>query len=95
MALTAQRESIDELRARFTLLSERRACELVGIQRISYRYRGTRKATDLPLTKRMQESALECPQFGYRRLGVLLRREGQVLNEKKLHRVNQSTGVAL
>lgn len=95
MELTARREAIVELRAKFTLLSERRACELVGIQRSSYRYRGTRKAADAPLTKRMQELALEYPRFGYRRLGVLLRREGNVLNEKKVHRVYQSAGLAL
>ena len=47
------------------------------------------------MTKRMQELALEYPRFGYRRLGVLLRREGQVLNEKKIHRVYQAAGLAL
>jgi putative transposase len=54
-----------------------------------------RKAADLPVTQRMQELALEYPWFGYRRLGAMLRREGQVLNEKKVHRVYQSAGLAL
>lgn len=35
MELTARREAIVELRAQFTLLSERRACELVGIPSIA------------------------------------------------------------
>jgi len=50
---------------------------------------------DAPLTKRMRELALEYPRFGYRRICVLLRREGQMLNEKKIHRVYQSAGLAL
>ena len=39
------------------------------------------------LRQRLKELALERRRFGYRRLHILLRREGVVLNHKKLYRL--------
>lgn len=46
MELAAEREEVSALRERFTNLSERRACELEGIQRSSYRYQAKRSAAN-------------------------------------------------
>ena len=67
-------------------LSERRACNLVGVSRRVIRYRSSRP-DDGPLRQRLRELAAERRRFGYRRLGYLLAREGMTPNHKKLLRV--------
>ncbi len=66
--------------------SQRRACALVGLQPKTYRY-ASRRPDDAPIRQRLRELALERRRFGYRRLHILLRREGVVLNHKKLYRL--------
>ena len=63
-------------------LSERRACRLVRIHRSVARYKPRREAPTELLT-RLRELASERRRYGYRRLAVLLRREGFVVNHKK------------
>ena len=67
-------------------LSQRRACGLVGIAPRVYRYRSTR-GDDEDLRGRLRELSAERRRFGYRRLHVLLRREGREVNWKKLYRI--------
>jgi len=66
--------------------SQRRACGLVGIEPKTYRYASTRP-DDGALRQRLKELALERRRFGYRRLHILLRREGIMLNRKKIYRL--------
>jgi putative transposase len=66
--------------------SQRRACALVGIDPRVYRYRSTR-GDDGPLRQRLRELSSERRRFGYRRLHILLRREGWEVNWKKLYRI--------
>jgi putative transposase len=66
--------------------SQRRACGLVGIAAKTYRYR-SRRVEDGELRRRLRELAGERRRFGYRRLLILLRREGMVLNHKRLFRI--------
>ena len=66
--------------------SQRRACELVGIEPKTYRY-ASKRPDDGALRQRLKELALERRRFGYRRLHIMLRREGIVLNHKKLYRL--------
>jgi hypothetical protein len=73
----AQRIAVRALQARFKL-SERRACALVGLGRSNCRYRPRRE--DWPaLRERLRTLAGERRRFGYRRLYVLLRREGFIV----------------
>ncbi len=65
---------------------QRRACALVGIDPRVYRYRSTR-SDDGPLRTRLRELSAERRRFGYRRLHLLLRREGWEVNWKKLYRI--------
>ena len=66
--------------------SQRRACGLVGIAPKSYRYKPQR-GHDGELRKRMREIASQRRRFGYRRIGLMLEREGVHLNHKKLYRL--------
>ena len=65
---------------------QRRACGLVGMDPWVYRYRSTRP-DDGAIRQRLRELAAERRRFGYRRLHLLLLREGRVLNRKKLYRL--------
>ena len=55
--------------------TQRRACGLVGKEPRAYRYRSSRP-DDTGLRKRLRELAAERRRFGYRRLHLLLKREG-------------------
>ena len=59
----------------------------------SYRYRTHR--SDEPLRTKLLELAREKPRFGYRRLHVLLRRSGEAVNHKRVHRVYRESGLSL
>jgi transposase InsO family protein len=69
-----KREAVAHLKALFGL-SERRACQIAGADRKMVRYR-PRRAPDTVLRCRLRDLANERRRFGYRRLFVLLRREG-------------------
>jgi putative transposase len=81
----ARREAVAVLRERLEV-SERRACTMIGICRMTLRYR-SRRPHDGVLRERMKALAHERRRFGYRRLHVLLRREGYVVNHKRLFRL--------
>ncbi len=66
--------------------SQRRACGLVDLEPKTYRY-ASRRPDVSHVRRRLKELALERRRFGYRRLHIMLRREGIVLNKKKLYRL--------
>jgi putative transposase len=67
-------------------LSQRRACGLIGLHRGTCRYRSQRPE-DGRLRMRLRELAEFRRRFGYRRLLVLLQREGWQINHKRLYRL--------
>jgi putative transposase len=81
----ARREAVAQLRVAYEV-SERRACLALGADRTSIRYRSGRP-DDAAIRARLRELAAVRRRFGYRRLHVLLRREGIVMNHKKLRRL--------
>jgi putative transposase len=81
----ACREAAAQLREGFAM-SERRACRVAGVDRSSVRYR-RRRPDDGPLRQRLKELAMQRRRFGYRRLWVLLRRDGHVVNKKRVYRL--------
>jgi putative transposase len=81
----ARREAVAHLRVAFEV-SERRACSTLGADRTSIRYRSTRP-DDASIRARLRELAAVRRRFGYRRLHILLKREGVILNHKKLRRL--------
>ena len=66
--------------------SQRRACALVGLHPRTYRYASTRP-DDTVLRTKLRELASQRRRFGYRRLGLMLERQGIKLNAKKLYRL--------
>ena len=74
--------------------SERRACRLIGIHRSVARYKPSKKVPTELLT-RLKELASERRRFGYRRLGIMLRREGFVVNHKKVYRLYREAGLVV
>jgi putative transposase len=81
----ARREAIAQLRVAYEV-SERRACSALGADRTSIRYRSSRP-DDAVVRARLRELAAVRRRFGYRRLHILLTREGIVMNHKKLRRL--------
>ena len=67
-------------------VSQRRACQVLELDRSSVRYR-SRRPDDTAIRTRLREIAAIRRRFGYRRLHILLRREGHLLNHKKLRRL--------
>ena len=67
-------------------ISERRACKILGTDRASVRYQH-QHGDDAQVRARLRALAGERRRFGYRRLGLLLAREGVRLNHKKLRRL--------
>jgi putative transposase len=75
--------------------SQRQACRLVGSARSTIRFRRRRQRDDEALRARLRELAAQRPRFGYRRLHVLLRREGIVVNHKRVERLYREEGLAV
>jgi putative transposase len=76
-------------------LSQRRACRLVGAARSTVRYRSRDRDDDAAVRSRLCDLAAQRPRFGYRRLHVLLRREGIVANHKRIARLYRAEGLAV
>ena len=77
-------------------MSERRACKAIGCGRMTMRCQTTR-ADEAGLRQRMRAIAQERRRFGYRRMHVLLKRDGYVINHKmfRLYREERLAVVAV
>lgn len=85
VAPAAKREAVAHLR-KVHQVSERRACAVLGVDRSSVRYRSVRP-DDGDLRKAMKIVADERRRFGYRRVHLMLERQGWHVNQKKLRRL--------
>ena len=85
MTPAGYREAAGHLQPAYEM-SERRACRVLGVDRTSVRYQATRP-DDGALRDRLKALAQERRRFGYRRLHVLLRREGHAVNRKRIQRI--------
>lgn len=75
-------------------ISQRRACELASLHRSTCRYE--RRREDSPeLVTRIKEIAAERPRAGYRMVYAHLRREGHVVNRKRVYRIYKREGLAV
>jgi putative transposase len=71
-----------------------RACGLVRISRSLYRYRSCRSDSG-SVRARIEEIAAQKRRYGYRRIHVLLRREGWSINRKRTYRLYREAGLAV
>ncbi|WP_371309187.1 IS3 family transposase [Hyphomonas sp.] len=75
-------------------LSERRACKLAELDRSTFQYE-KQAGDDAAMRERLRALAAARRRFGYRRLGILLDREGLGANHKKIFRIYQEEGLAV
>lgn len=75
-------------------ISERQACQFTGFARSSQRY-APRRPPRSELRARLQTLAVLRPRWGYRRLHLLLRREGYVVNRKLVQRLYREEGLSV
>lgn len=75
-------------------VTERRACRFTGFARSSNRY-VSRRPVRTELRERLRELAVLRPRWGYRRLHILLRREGYAVNHKLTRRLYGEEGLAV
>ena len=77
VSTTARREAVEWLReTRSTSL--RRACRVVGLSTATWRYQPRRSAANATLLEQLHARAAERSRFGYRRLHVLIARDGDL-----------------
>ena len=84
---------VDHVRATWQV-SIRRACRALPVDRSTYHYR-SRRTEQAGLEKRIKEIAETRVRYGYRRIHVLLRREGWAVNAKRVCRLYREMGLQL
>lgn len=89
----ARRVQVAWVRKRYSM-SVRRACQVLEMAESTYRYRSCRREPE-GLRARLLELAAKRPRFGYRRLHVLLVREGWGINHKRVQRMYREERLAV
>ena len=89
----ALRLAVTELEAKFAM-KKRRACRVVGLASSTLYYQ-SRRPERADVRARLRDLAAQRPRWGYRRLHVLLHREGHQLNHKLVFRLYRSEGLAV
>ncbi len=92
MVSPAQRRELAQFLEEEFQLSERWACDLAGLSRAVRRYR-SRRGPDPEVRSELRRLAAERPRFGYRRLGLLLRRGALAVNHKRVWRIYREEGL--
>ena len=75
-------------------VSERRACRVAGVPAPTCRYRSQAR-DQAALRVRLRDLAAARVRYGYRRLHVLLQREGWRVNHKRVYRLYRQEGLAI
>lgn len=75
-------------------VSIRRACDVLKFRRSTYHYK-PRRPSQAALKKRIREIAETRVRYGYRRIHVLLQREGWKVNHKRVHRLYVQEGLQI
>lgn len=74
-------------------LSERRACQVIGISRTGVRHQSKRAEQDQTLKAELLAKATQYPRYGYLMLHGLLKQEGLVINRKRTYRLYTACGL--
>ena len=93
MTLAARKPVVPYLRAEWRI-TERRACGLLSVCRMTVRYE-SRRQDDTAIRVRLRELAAMRRRWGYRRMHVLLRREGTQVNHKRVYRIYREEGLSV
>lgn len=76
------------------MVSENRACNVMMMSRGSYNYQ-SRRDEQAPLRMRIKDIATVRVRYGYKRIHILLKREGWQINHKRVHRLYCLEGLNL
>jgi len=76
-------------------LSVRKACKLIGLSRTSFLYKPAVRSDEEVIRRRLKKLAETRRRFGCRRLHIMLRREGLMINHKRTERIYKQEGLAL
>ena len=71
----------------------RRACRLISLSTATWRYQRRLRPANTNLLQQLHTHAAERSRFGYRRLHVLIARDGPVVNHKRLYRLYCAAGL--
>nr|WP_108820637.1 IS3 family transposase [Pseudovibrio sp. Alg231-02] len=88
-----KRKLVDEVREAWKV-SVRKACHALKVDRSLYTYK-SRRGDQAALKLRIKEICETRIRFGYRRVHVLLRREGWAVNQKRVRRLYNELGLQL
>lgn len=94
MTIAERRTVVTNARGRFAV-SERRMCRFLGFERTALRYVPVRPAQDAPLRTTLRDLAGAHPRWGMPRLFWRLRRNGLVVNYKRVERLYRLEGLAV
>ncbi len=94
MVTPGQRRAVITHTQETAALSERQACRFLGVHRSLVRYRSCRPP-ETELRGRLKELAERHPSWGSPRLTWLLRREGRIVNHKKVERLYREEGLTV
>ncbi|MCE3236116.1 MAG: hypothetical protein K0Q50_2296, partial [Vampirovibrio sp.] len=72
----------------------RRACRLVRFKRATFLYK-SKRPEQADLRKRIKEITSEKPRYGYRRITILIRREGLAVNTKRVYQIYKEEGLQM
>lgn len=75
-------------------MSERGACQTVGLNRCSYRYQ-TKQKDDSEIAQELRQLAERQPGWGCRKMAYYLRNQGHPWNHKRIHRIYRELGLNL
>lgn len=89
-----QRDRVGFLCATFGI-GIRRACDTIKLNRSTHYRKSTAGPLNALLRERIKEIAAARVRYGYRRISVLLRREGFAVNDKRVHRIYALEGLSL
>jgi len=69
------------------------ACEVLHCRRSSYYYRAKKPTDEAKLRADIERLTMKWPTYGYRRITEELRRQGRVINHKRVHRLMRAMGL--
>ena len=91
---SAKRLAVEHLKDQKSC-SERNACKLIGISRNVARYQFRLKPDEQELIELIQSLASKHKRYGYKRITRLVRREGKLVNKKRIERIWYEQGLSL
>jgi putative transposase len=92
VSASARREAVHYAHARG--VSKRRAGALLNIGGSSLRYKTRSKEQESAVIAKLRALSAANPRFGYRFVAAILRRDGMVINNKRVYRLWRKAGLA-